>query len=209
MEQTAYNNCRNCSNRFDCLEKEDTLKHCDNYVFDEEAATCDDCTKKDTCENYEKGKVTCIDWEPILTCESCTKKETCKSYIPDGKTCENFEVIRYELTHKGMFYLALIETNNVSDANIDIEALMESEFFDTFESKLKLYGLLVYCKNNVFGKIKRFFKAKFSKPEKTFFEVFSELACCDKYYPMFGNSESIVRLVFSKYAELVCGGESK
>lgn len=209
MEQTAYNNCRNCTNRFDCLEKEDAFKCCDDYVFDEEAATCDDCTKKDTCENYEKGKVTCPGWEPILTCESCTKKETCKNYIPEGKICENFDVVRYELTRKGMFYMALIEAYNVSDTNIDIEAIMESEFFDTFENKLKVYGLLVYCKNNIFGKIKRFFKTKFSKPEKTFFEVFSELASCDKYYTMFGNSESIVRLVCSKYAEILQGHTNK
>ena len=190
--------CRNCLNRFTCIEG----NVCDNYEFDDEAATCDDCSKKEECPDYTEGKVTCADWDPIVTCDECTKQETCKNFMEGGRICDDFEAIRYRITEKGCLFLAMAEVMDKDEMYIEIENLLNSDFFEVLEHEIKLNGLFVEHPEGIIAKgcqaVKNLFK---KKPEKTLKDVFFEVARKEKYFWDFGLSDNIVEAVYNRFVE--------
>ena len=192
--------CRNCLNRFSC----DEGNLCDKYEFDDEAATCDDCSKKDDCPNYVKNKVTCTDWEPITTCDECTKQETCPNFMEGGRICDDFQEIRYRLTEKGCLYLAMEQVNTIDNMYVGTEILFEDGFFEELDHEVRLNGLIVNRPDGIVGKTCEFVKNLFKKkPEKTMKDLFFEVAHKNKFFREFGLSDKIVEATYNRFVEIL------
>ena len=203
MEQgVIYNNCRNCNNRFFCENTTDD-GICEDYVFDDEAATCNDCSKKEECPNYESGKPTCKDWEPIVTCEECTKQETCKNFTEGGKICKKFEEIRYTLTEKGCLYLAMEDVHNNENVYVGTQNILENGFFEELDHEMKINNLVSRHKQTRFRKLLTKIRFRIFKPKKDIRKIFFDVAHKDKYFKDFGLSDETVGKVVDKFIEIL------
>lgn len=200
MEKSIFHNCRNCLCRFGCKENTNTREgFCEKYSFDEEAATCDDCDIRETCENYTKNAATCPDWEVFPTCDDCTKHDSCPNFLENGKTCDKFEEIRYVLTEKGCLCFALLDVSAENNHYVDGEFLLNSDFFETLDHEMRINKLVEEGTNNFFTRVATFFKRK--KITVTARDVFRKVAKDQKYFRAFNLSETIVDEVFEKFVK--------
>lgn len=202
-QNDIYHNCRNCNNRFSCENKTE-IGFCDDYVFDDGAATCDDCSKKEQCYDYKKNKPTCKDWEPIVTCDECTKQESCKNFTEGGKICKNFSEIRYTLTEKGCLYLAMEEVNHSDKMYVGTENILANGFFEELDHEIKINGLVSKHNNKkLFWRIINKIKYTIFKPKTSIKEIFIRIAHDEKYFKEFGLSDKIVEKVFERFIDIL------
>lgn len=201
-QKDIYHNCRNCDNRFSCEEKTET-GFCDNYVFDSEAATCDDCSKKDDCPEYKKNRPTCKDWEPIVTCDECTKQGKCKNFAEGGKICKKFEEIRYTLTEKGCLYFAMEDVRNNEKMYVGTQNILGNGFFEELDHEMKINNLVSRHKQTSFRKLLNKIWFRIFKPKKDIRKIFFDVAHKDKYFKDFGLSDEIIGKVVDKFIEIL------
>jgi hypothetical protein len=201
VQQDIYHNCRNCNNRFDCNEKTDE-GFCDDYIFDEEAATCDDCAKKEECASYRKNKPTCISWEPEVSCDECSRQKECNNYIEGGKICKKFKEIVYRLTEKGCLYLAMEEVQNTDKIFVNYNSLFEKGFFEELDHEMRLNGLVSEYRN-IFEKMFKKLMFKLFKPKMSAREVFFNVAHRKDYFYDFGGYDETIGKVCDKFFEIL------
>lgn len=202
-KKDIYQNCRNCEMRFSCNDKSEEGHRCDDYIFDEEAATCDDCGKRNDCLYYTRNKPTCVDWEPEVTCDECVNQESCKNYMEGGKICKKFKEVMYTLTQKGCLYLAMEEVHDIDKMYVDGGAIIGNGFFEELEHEMLINGLISMHKNNLFWKIVNRIKYKIFKPKTDLKKIFFEIAHKDKYFRDFCLSEKIIEAVYNRFVNIL------
>lgn len=199
VQNDIYHNCRNCEKRFECNEKTQN-GFCENYEFDNEAATCDDCSKRESCENYIENKPTCVSWEPEICCNECYRQEICKNFTDGGRICNKFKEIEYTLTEKGCLYVAIESVQKQDNMCVDLNSLFENGFFEKLEHEIKLNGLFLEY-DNIFEKVFKELKFKIFKPKKSTKDVFLEVAHSKLFFKYFDMSDDIVEKVCDRFFE--------
>jgi len=199
----TFNNCMNCLNRFDCENiNEEKPILCDYYGFDEEAATCNDCSKKDKCRGYIRNKAVCKDYSVEPSCEDCTRQDNCKNFTPGGRVCDKFDEIRYCLTEKGCLFLALYEVSANDGMFVDINGLADSDFFEQLDHEVKLNGLVEERHTGMIGKMVDNIKRKLNKePKVSLKDIFLKVARDERYDRFFGYSDKIVEMAYTRFAK--------
>lgn len=197
--------CRNCLSRFDCeLKTEERFHSCDNYDFDDEAATCDDCSKKESCTEYGPNLVTCCDWKPIETCDDCEHYEKCSNYMEGGKICKKYKPYQLQLTEKGMLFIALM------NCRLNTGLIENTDFFEVLDHEVKINGLLKSQRRTWIGRKYEQLKFLFrKKTDKTVHDIFKELAMKVPYNEYFFNSENTAEMVWNEFANILTDQYSK
>lgn len=201
-QNDIYHNCRNCNNRFSCNE-ETEMGYCQDYVFDSDAATCEDCSKKENCSEYRKNRTTCTDWEPIVTCDECAKQENCKNFLEGGKICKKFDEIKYTLTEKGCLYFAIEDVCNNENVYIETQNIFKNGFFEELDHEMKINNLVSKHKQTRFGKLLSRIRLLIFKPKTDIRKIFFDIAHKDKYFKDFGQSDKIIEKVVDKFIEIL------
>ena len=189
--------CRNCLLRFTCDSRKDgRFDRCDRHMFDEEAATCEDCSKKYSCEGYKPNSVICGEWDPEETCDCCSKQDTCPNYVENGRICDKYIAAEFRLTEKGLFYLVLLN-NGLGPGLVE-----ETDFFEVLDHEIKINGLFDVYRHTRIGRLFESFKRIFKKkPKKTVKDIFFETAHITEYYGYFMNDDENVALVWNEFNE--------
>lgn len=201
-----FNNCRNCDNRFDCDECKDMKKPivCDDWTFDEDAATCDDCSKRHDCKDYVKAKVTCAEWQPEVTCDDCNKKSTCENFKEQGTICDRFDEIRYKLTEKGALYLAMEYVRLEDGIYVGTNELMEAGFFETLDHEMRINGLVEERRPTRVGRFfQKLAKPFRKKPKADPKQLFVSVAKRKEFYYYFSFTDKTAEMVYDRFAEML------